>query len=189
MGLPARNTASGWISAAPPSPAARPDGCCSGGLMIGRPRPLCWHKPWQPWSLRISPRVALQTAGPPHGVSASRPAGRRRSSPRRRGEWHRSRWRDRARQPGGACWPQVGGRLFAPSVLREHVADWFELDGDVPYMMQVYPIPPSPTPTAPAVSRPSPQPTTAYPHGCVGAGRCAGAAPLGLQFVSPAAAI
>ena len=31
-------------------------------------------------------------------------------------------------------------RPFAPSVLREHVADWFELDGDVPYMMQVYPI-------------------------------------------------
>lgn len=31
-------------------------------------------------------------------------------------------------------------RPFAPSVLREHVADWFEIDGDVPYMMQVYPI-------------------------------------------------
>jgi carbamoyltransferase len=31
-------------------------------------------------------------------------------------------------------------RPFAPSVLREHVAEWFELVGDVPYMMQVYPI-------------------------------------------------
>jgi carbamoyltransferase len=31
-------------------------------------------------------------------------------------------------------------RPFAPSVLREAVADWFELDGDVPFMMQVYPI-------------------------------------------------
>ncbi len=28
-------------------------------------------------------------------------------------------------------------RPFAPSVLREHVADWFELDGDSPYMMLV----------------------------------------------------
>jgi carbamoyltransferase len=31
-------------------------------------------------------------------------------------------------------------RPFAPSVLREAVGDWFELDGDVPFMMQVYPI-------------------------------------------------
>jgi carbamoyltransferase len=31
-------------------------------------------------------------------------------------------------------------RPFAPSVLREAVADWFSLDGDVPFMMQVYPI-------------------------------------------------
>jgi carbamoyltransferase len=31
-------------------------------------------------------------------------------------------------------------RPFAPSVLREHVADWFEEDGDVPFMMQVYQI-------------------------------------------------
>jgi carbamoyltransferase len=29
-------------------------------------------------------------------------------------------------------------RPFAPSVLREHVADWFETDDDVPFMMQVY---------------------------------------------------
>jgi len=31
-------------------------------------------------------------------------------------------------------------RPFAPSVLREAVPDWFELDSDVPFMMQVYPI-------------------------------------------------
>jgi len=31
-------------------------------------------------------------------------------------------------------------RPFAPSILREHVADWFEVDDDVPFMMQVYPI-------------------------------------------------
>ncbi len=31
-------------------------------------------------------------------------------------------------------------RPFAPSVLRGQVSEWFELDGDVPYMMQVYPI-------------------------------------------------
>ncbi len=31
-------------------------------------------------------------------------------------------------------------RPFAPSVLREAVPAWFELDGDVPFMMQVYPI-------------------------------------------------
>ena len=29
-------------------------------------------------------------------------------------------------------------RPFAPSVLREHVSDWFETDDDVPFMMQVY---------------------------------------------------
>jgi len=28
-------------------------------------------------------------------------------------------------------------RPFAPSVLREHVNDWFELDGDSPYMLLV----------------------------------------------------
>src|SRR6185437_1805336 len=28
-------------------------------------------------------------------------------------------------------------RPFAPSVLREHVAEWFELDGDSPYMLLV----------------------------------------------------
>jgi carbamoyltransferase len=31
-------------------------------------------------------------------------------------------------------------RPFAPSVLREAVGEWFERDGDVPFMMQVYPI-------------------------------------------------
>ncbi len=31
-------------------------------------------------------------------------------------------------------------RPFAPSILRESVREWFELDGDVPFMMQVYPI-------------------------------------------------
>lgn len=43
-------------------------------------------------------------------------------------------------------------RPFAPSVLREHVADWFELDGDVPYMMQVYPIRGEKRPLIPAVT-------------------------------------
>ncbi|MBE0612768.1 MAG: carbamoyltransferase [Burkholderiales bacterium] len=31
-------------------------------------------------------------------------------------------------------------RPFAPSILREAVAEWFEVDDDVPFMMQVYPI-------------------------------------------------
>ncbi|MGH8498979.1 MAG: carbamoyltransferase family protein, partial [Methylococcales bacterium] len=31
-------------------------------------------------------------------------------------------------------------RPFAPSILRESVSDWFELDGEVPFMMQVYQI-------------------------------------------------
>ncbi len=31
-------------------------------------------------------------------------------------------------------------RPFAPSILREHVATWFEVDDDVPFMTQVYPI-------------------------------------------------
>jgi carbamoyltransferase len=31
-------------------------------------------------------------------------------------------------------------RPFAPSILREAVPDWFELDGDVPFMMQVFPL-------------------------------------------------
>ncbi len=31
-------------------------------------------------------------------------------------------------------------RPFAPSILREHVKDWFELDHDVPFMLQVFQI-------------------------------------------------
>jgi carbamoyltransferase len=31
-------------------------------------------------------------------------------------------------------------RPFAPSVLREHVGEWFEVEGDVPFMSQVFPI-------------------------------------------------
>ncbi len=31
-------------------------------------------------------------------------------------------------------------RPFAPSILCDHVKDWFERDDDVPFMMQVYPI-------------------------------------------------
>ncbi len=31
-------------------------------------------------------------------------------------------------------------RPFAPSILREHVAEWFEQDDDVPYMMEVFQI-------------------------------------------------
>jgi len=31
-------------------------------------------------------------------------------------------------------------RPFAPSILREHVSDWFETDDDVPFMMKVYTI-------------------------------------------------
>jgi len=31
-------------------------------------------------------------------------------------------------------------RPFAPSILRESVAEWFEQDDDVPFMMQVYQI-------------------------------------------------
>src|SRR5262249_33610614 len=31
-------------------------------------------------------------------------------------------------------------RPFAPSVLREHVSDWFELDCDSPYMLLVAPV-------------------------------------------------
>jgi carbamoyltransferase len=34
-------------------------------------------------------------------------------------------------------------RPFAPSVLREHVAEWFELDGDSPYMLLVADVQPS----------------------------------------------
>ena len=43
-------------------------------------------------------------------------------------------------------------RPFAPSVLREAVPDWFERDGDVPFMMQVYPIRAEKRPLIPAVT-------------------------------------
>ncbi len=43
-------------------------------------------------------------------------------------------------------------RPFAPSILREAVPDWFELDGDVPFMMQVYPIRPERRAAIPAVT-------------------------------------
>jgi carbamoyltransferase len=43
-------------------------------------------------------------------------------------------------------------RPFAPSVLREAVAEWFEQDGDVPFMMQVYAIRPDKRASIPAVT-------------------------------------
>jgi carbamoyltransferase len=43
-------------------------------------------------------------------------------------------------------------RPFAPSVLREAVPDWFEIDGEVPFMMQVYPIRPEKRALIPAVT-------------------------------------
>jgi carbamoyltransferase len=43
-------------------------------------------------------------------------------------------------------------RPFAPSVLREAVPEWFERDGDVPFMMQVYPIRESKRALIPAVT-------------------------------------
>lgn len=43
-------------------------------------------------------------------------------------------------------------RPFAPSILREQVADWFELDDDVPFMAQVFPIKPERQSQIPAVT-------------------------------------
>ena len=43
-------------------------------------------------------------------------------------------------------------RPFAPSVLKESVAEWFEEDGDVPFMMQVYQIRPEERARIPAVT-------------------------------------
>jgi carbamoyltransferase len=43
-------------------------------------------------------------------------------------------------------------RPFAPSILREAVADWFETDDDVPFMMQVYQIKPEKRSLIPAVT-------------------------------------
>jgi carbamoyltransferase len=43
-------------------------------------------------------------------------------------------------------------RPFAPSVLRRAVPDWFEQDGEVPFMMQVYQIREAQRPRIPAVT-------------------------------------
>ncbi|MGH9141774.1 MAG: carbamoyltransferase C-terminal domain-containing protein, partial [Vicinamibacterales bacterium] len=44
-------------------------------------------------------------------------------------------------------------RPFAPAVLRDHVADWFELDGDSPYMLLVADVQPSKRLPVPAESQ------------------------------------
>jgi carbamoyltransferase len=43
-------------------------------------------------------------------------------------------------------------RPFAPSILREYVAEWFEQDDDVPFMMQVFQIPEEKRALIPAVT-------------------------------------
>ncbi len=43
-------------------------------------------------------------------------------------------------------------RPFAPAILREHVADWFETDYDVPFMLQVFRIRPDKRGLIPAVT-------------------------------------
>jgi carbamoyltransferase len=43
-------------------------------------------------------------------------------------------------------------RPFGPSILREAVADWFEHDDDVPFMLQVHSIRPERRGTVPAVT-------------------------------------
>jgi carbamoyltransferase len=43
-------------------------------------------------------------------------------------------------------------RPFAPSILRDHVADWFEEEDDVPFMMQVFQIRPERRAEIPAVT-------------------------------------
>jgi len=43
-------------------------------------------------------------------------------------------------------------RPFAPSILREHVKDWFENDDEVPFMMKVYQIKPDKKKEIPAVT-------------------------------------
>jgi carbamoyltransferase len=43
-------------------------------------------------------------------------------------------------------------RPFAPSILREAVADWFEQEDDVPFMMEVFPIRPRQRQLIPAVT-------------------------------------
>jgi carbamoyltransferase len=57
-------------------------------------------------------------------------------------------------------------RPFAPSVLKEAVADWFEEDDDVPFMMQVFQIREEKRPLIPAVTHVdgSGRLQTVYPH-------------------------
>jgi carbamoyltransferase len=43
-------------------------------------------------------------------------------------------------------------RPFAPSVLSEHVSDWFEEDDDVPFMTQVFQVSPEKRAQIPAVT-------------------------------------
>ena len=43
-------------------------------------------------------------------------------------------------------------RPFAPSILREHVAEWFEQEDDVPFMMQVFQVRPEKRGRIPAVT-------------------------------------
>lgn len=43
-------------------------------------------------------------------------------------------------------------RPFAPSILREYVSDWFEIDDDVPFMMKVFRIRPEKRTLIPAVT-------------------------------------
>jgi carbamoyltransferase len=43
-------------------------------------------------------------------------------------------------------------RPFAPSILREHVKEWFEIDYDVPFMLQVYPVKKEKTKVIPSVT-------------------------------------
>jgi len=43
-------------------------------------------------------------------------------------------------------------RPFAPSILREHVAEWFEQEDDVPFMMQVFQVRPEKRHVVPATT-------------------------------------
>jgi carbamoyltransferase len=43
-------------------------------------------------------------------------------------------------------------RPFAPAILRERVADWFEEEDDVPFMMQVFQVRPERRPQVPATT-------------------------------------
>lgn len=72
----------------------------------------CAAKPLQPW------RAARWSAGSRAGWNGAR-----------------ARW---ATDPSSAT--RKSFRPFAPSVLQSAVGEWFEQDGDVPFMMQVYQI-------------------------------------------------